>query len=761
MIKACLGLLVGVYALHFSSFDRPGLAVFVVILALVVGRAFGRAAALMFAAGFALFALHVGSLVESRLDARFAGDSMLTTVRIVDFPREHGDAVSFVAVPVDDSRVPRRLRLTWYRSTARPGAGDVWQLEVRLRRPRGTSNPGVFDYEAWLARERIGATGYVVNGERNRRVGADGGPSLLQLRSRVVERLFDAVPDAPSAAVLAAITVGARHRISTGQWEDFARSGTSHLMAISGLHVGLAGMACYWLTLLVCAVLRVGGNHHRLALPGSAAMAGAYACVSGAAVPALRATAMLLLLVLVLLRRRQVLPLRVLAAAATVVLLCDPLASLAPGFKLSFAAVGLLVWAAMRRRPARASGRRRRVYGAATGLAAIQVLLLFGLLPLTVTEFQRVAVAAPIVNLFAVPLFSFVTVPLALTGLVLAGPFEFLGDGLLRLSAASVALLGGAIRLVAGLPIADVRTSWLSGAALGLLALSAVPALLPSGWPARRVAWLAAFAVIAYRVDGPPAGCFDVRVLDVGQGLAAVVRTRTRVLLYDTGASFFGGGSMAGRVVLPYLSGQGVRRLDRIVVSHADTDHAGGIHEILDAMPVDSVIGGEPLPLKSRGLSRCRSGQSWRWDGVVFRMLHPEPATQYEGNDASCVLQIAAGDRRYLLTGDIGRNVERGLVRRGAITRHDVVLVSHHGSNTSSDSRFIDAVDATLAIVPAGHGNRWDLPSDEVVARWRSAGVRVLQTATDGAVHTRICPRAGIVALERHRHVGKRIWHEQ
>jgi competence protein ComEC len=271
---------------------------------------------------------------------------------------------------------------------------------------------------------------------------------------------------------------------------------------------------------------------------------------------------------------------------------------------------------------------------------------------------------------------------------------------------------------------------------------------------------LAALVLVSDRVAGPPAGCADVRMLDVGQGLAVIVRTRQRTLLYDTGAAFRGGSDMASRVVLPYLAAQGIRRIDRLVVSHSDIDHAGGVPRILAGIEVGQVLAGEPGALAGVNAKACRRGRSWRWDGVGFRVLHPPQEGGYADNDASCVMVVAAGDAHLLLTGDIESGVERGLVETGIAGPVQAIVVPHHGSKTSSSAAFVRTLSADLALVSAGYRNRWDLPQPEVVRRWRDAGAAVLVTALDGAIGFRLCDRRGIVSVVKNREHARRVWHE-
>jgi competence protein ComEC len=761
MIKACLSLLAGAYALHFTS----SACNYILLLLAASGAgiaclAGGRRAAVGFVVGFSLFTLHAQHVIGLRLPPEYEGDSLLTVLQVVDFPRRRGDSTSFVARPVDDPRIPPRVRIAWYEAGERPSIGDVWQLEVRLRRPRGTSNPGVFDYERWMFRQRIGATGYVVNGPRNRRLQPSAGGPLSRLRLRVVGRLNSVIDDPDTAAVAAAITVGARHGISADQWRRYARSGTSHLVAISGLHVGLAASSAWFLAMTVCAVLRLRGNHIRIAWVAALIVGAGYACVSGLAVPAQRASVMLLLLALVSLRAREARPMAILAAACLLVTVLDPLATLAPGFQLSFAAVLLLLWFA-RQYGGRSRGSRLACLAArAIQLATVQVHLLFGLMPLTVMNFARVSFVAPAVNLVAVPLFSTVTVPFALAGLLLDGPLAVAGDAALRIAAASIAVLEWLIGRAVSIPGSAVTTATVGGVGSLCLALVVAWAVLPRTWPGRHVAALATLALLANRVEGPPDACVDVRMLDVGQGLAIVLRTRRRTMLYDTGTAFPGGGDMAARVVLPYLAAQGVRSIDRLIVSHSDIDHAGGTARILTGADVAQVLAGEPDALRGTGAVHCRQGQAWRWDGVVFRVLHPPAGTRYAGNDASCVVLVEAGDARLLLTGDIEAGVERVLAGSGLAGGVDALVVPHHGSNTSSSALFVNVTTPDVALVSAGYRNRWGLPRPAVVQRWQEAGAAVLLTSRDGAIALRLCDGARIVHLVKNRVSSRRLWHE-
>jgi competence protein ComEC len=315
------------------------------------------------------------------------------------------------------------------------------------------------------------------------------------------------------------------------------------------------------------------------------------------------------------------------------------------------------------------------------------------------------------------------------------------------------------IEYAAQIPAASVAPPVIAGGASVLLFLPLAWVVWPPGWPGRNVAWIAALAVILHEPSRPARSCATVDVLDVGQGLAVIVSTRSNTLLFDTGPAFRGGGNAAESVVLPFLAGRGVNRLDELVISHADLDHAGGVSSLVRDLPVASLRIGEALDGPAVA-QRCSAGTSWRADGIAFEFLYPDANSDVSGNDASCVLQVSAGSHRLLLTGDIEGAAEAELLRSGKLQAVDVVIVPHHGSRTSSSPSFVRALDTDLAIISAGFGNRWGLPHVEVVERWRASGAEVLTTAASGAISLSLCEQSGIEALIRHRVRQRRIWHE-
>ncbi|MGI9222263.1 MAG: DNA internalization-related competence protein ComEC/Rec2 [Woeseiaceae bacterium] len=747
MARTCLGLLAGMYAAQLSSFtvisDALN-AVFVATAILLYLRQW--ILSFCFVAGVFLFNSVAQQLIESRIAPEIEGDSIVVQLQVLDFPTRRNNSITFVANPLDDKRLPRQIRLSWFEPDQLPQLGEIWKLEVRLRRPRGNRNPGGFDFENWLFREHIAATGYVVDSRRNEYLELGSLNLTQRIRQGFVRRVVTQLGDTEKASVVVAIVVGARHLIGAEQWDRYAVTGSSHLMAISGLHIGLAAIGAYYIARVICGLLCWRGdccNLHRLAVVVALLVALAYVQVSGFALPARRAGLMLGLASLCVLCWRRPDPKAVVSAACILIVVADPLATMSPGFTLSFAAVVTLVWIAQRRK---------------TGLAALQLSLLLALLPLTALLFDQISFAALPVNLIAVPLFSLLTVPLALLGMVLDGPFRAFGNILLIVAAGSVELLESLLRGAAAVPLASVPIALISGVAWLYLSLPILWAALPPRWPGRSVAWAGVVALSFYTPKPPPPDCAWITVLDVGQGLAAAIQTHGHTVLYDTGPSYRGGGSAAQNIVLPFLRSRGVRRIQRMIVSHADLDHAGGVERIVTAMPVDQVVAGELLP--NTRSAACQRGMKWAYDGVRFSVLHPPAASELDGNDRSCVLLLEVGAYRMLFTGDIERAGEQALLRSGLLPKVHVVTVPHHGSKTSSTLGLTRALGASFAIVSAGFGNHWGFPKDEVVARWHGAGAKLVNTATAGAVDIRVCAESGFSSITGYRAVKRRIWHE-
>lgn len=724
-----------------------------------------RAAACLLMVGWTW--LVAAAVLAERLPASRVNEDLLVQVTVCDFPRESAGVTRFV---VDTGAVamfpplPRRLSVAWYEEAPAPAIGEHWQLVLRLRGARGLYSAAGFDFERWLFTQRIGGSAYVrASGDNLRLAPPVPHPCrLAMLRGGLGARLEAALGDHPAAGHLLGLAVGARHRLTEADWLRLRRTGTSHLMAISGLHVGLAA-GCWAL---------LGGLLGRLALrcgwplaPGRLALAAGllggtgYAALAGFAIPTLRALAMLWTAGLLLSLRRRVRAAEALAAAGLAVVAVDPLAVLQAGFWLSFAGVALCLLAATALPPAPSrSPPHRRILRALGALLLLQVLLGIGLAPLTIAWFGETSLMSLPANLLAVPMFSLLLVPLVLAGTLLLVPWPWAAGLLLGAAAALLEPLLRALDWLAAFPGAAVELEF-AGAAARTLALGAAALLLwPPPQPARG---LAAVALAGACLAGPrplPPGALEVRVLDVGQGLSVLLQTRNRALLYDAGPA--SGDSDAGsRVALPALRRAGVRRLDRLLISHQHMDHRGGAASVLAAHPGALLLAPKDWGLPARRFQRCRAGLAWRWDGLEFEILHPDAArVPWSHNDGSCVLLVRGAAGSVLLPGDLERLGERYLLRERPPGQVDLLLAPHHGSRTSSTAGLVAATRPGFVVVSAGAFNRFGHPDPAVLARWGEAGACVLDTGRDGAIAFRLDGRSGGLRPWRARTDARRLW---
>jgi competence protein ComEC len=648
--------------------------------------------------------------------------------------------------------LPTRVRVSWYDAAAAPKAGERWRLRVSLRRPRGMLNPGGFDYEQWLFAEGIRAVGYVRNSSENRRLETGSGwlCSPQAWRQAIHDRLSAALAGSPVAGLIKALTMGADDDITQAQWEILRRTGTTHLIAISGSHIGLVAAFAFFLTRRLCASLGV----LRWPPPRIAALVGGvaallYSALADFAIPTQRALVMIGVAMGAVAFQRNLNPSHVLAMAALAVVLYDPLAVLSPGFWLSFGAVALIAFGV--------TGRVERPRGW-RALAKINWVTALGLAPFLLLFFRQVSLVSPIANFLAVPVLGTLLIPVCLSGALLLPLVPAAGAGLLQLAEFILNRTWPVLEWLSALPLAQWSHAEPPFWTVLLAFLGTLLLLAPRGIPARWLGLVLLLPATLYHPERLAPGEFRLVLLDVGQGLASVVETRHRLLVYDTGARLSPSFDMGRAVVEPYLRARGIGTIDTLVVSHGDLDHIGGARSLLARFPVGRTYTSVPEQLAGFPAAPCAAGQHWIWDGVDFEMLGPLRNSEKE-NDNSCVLRVQGRSGSALLTADIERTAEGLLVENyRERLRSDVLVVPHHGSKTSSTGPFLEAVRPRLALIPAGYLNRFGFPHPAVMDRYTGIGALTLSTAERGAIVVET-GKDGMRTFA-HRPEHRRYWHE-
>ncbi|MEN9903783.1 MAG: hypothetical protein RLZZ555_348 [Pseudomonadota bacterium] len=626
---------------------------------------------------------------------------------------------------------PGRIQLGWWRSeddgqVLNPPdllPGQRWELLARLQRPYGLANPQGLDLELWFWEQGLLASGSVRTGKKQpppRRLPGQASEPVAQARAAVRAAIGQAVAQPRAAGVLAALVVGDQAAIDATDWEVFRLTGIAHLVSISGLHVTMfAWLAaallarCWRLLAWAWPGLLLRWPAQPVAAVGGVLLAFAYAVFAGWGVPAQRTVLMLALLTtLRLAGLRWPWPVLLLAAMVAVLLL-DPWALLQPGFWLSFVAVGVLLassWLGQEE----ASGLRAWWLG----LLRTQLIVSVALAPLTLLSFGQLSIVGLLANLLAVPWVSVVVTPLAMLGVI--------WSTLWRLGAWCVELMTGGLELLARLSWAAIERPELPASLALLTLLGAVLLVLRQPWVTRCWGLLLVWPLMAWAPARPAPGEFELLAPDVGQGGAIVVRTARHTLVHDTGPGQ-GASSAAQRVLLPLLR-VGGDRLDLLVASHDDLDHAGGLSELLRQHPRAELWASyDTRRAAGRAARFCAAGQRWSWDGVAFEWLNPraDAVAGLSDNELSCVLLVqGAKGRVALLTGDIGLHQEARLLEEKPELRADLLIAGHHGSASSTGAAWLDALRPSWVLIQSGHLNRFGHPAPELLKRLSERDIR-------------------------------------
>lgn len=744
IVAALLFLCAVTFAHHLSVLPHLsylGLGV-VLVCALVYFRYWRYALcvfAFLWACGFATLRLN------DRLNAELEGVEQRITGEIVSLPDIEDRRISFDFV-ADNQDLPSKMRLSCYETEQTFKVGQRWSLTVKLKRPHGSLNPNGFDYEKLLLTQGIGAVGYVRSHPKAEFLG-DGAWSIQVWRQMIADKLAQHT-SAQNLALIKALTIGDGSAISQTDWEVFRKTGTTHLIVISGSHVGLIAGLVYVLCLKFWAwtgVLRY--SPPKVAAWAALILGVFYSALAGFSTPTQRAAVMLTVAMVALIYQRHVRPLHTLAAALIAVLLYDPFAVLSAGFWLSFIAVALIIYTV--------SGRLGQL-NVVWETLKLNAVMLLGLAPLTLLFFQQVTLIAFTSNAIAVPVISFIIVPLSLLAVCFLWFAPALADVLLWVSEQSLQLLMRYLTASATLPLATYNHAesslWaIMSASLGILLL-----LAPRGIPARFLGLFLLLPLIFNKPQRPAQGELNLTLLDVGQGLAIAVQTAEHDLIYDTGAKFSDTSDQGKNVVLPFLRQQGVNQLTLLMISHGDNDHAGGADSVLKNIEVKKLLTSAPKQLSAYPLELCRSGQSWQWDGIQFEILSPDNSIQSDNNN-SCVLHIKTKHGNILMTGDIEAEAEQHLVQYyGDKLNAKILIAPHHGSHTSSTELFLNAVKPETVLISAGYRNMFGHPHPDVLSRYQKRHMSYLNSADSGAISLAL--KNGVWTIKKTRDSDSRYW---
>lgn len=714
------------------------------------------------------------------------------TFRVQSMSQDLNGQQRFEALVLDPvpAGIPRHLMVTWPDSdTSRVPvlAGNIWRAALTIKRPHGASNPAGFDFEGFMFQKNIRALGKVRGRPELLSDHPFASPGILIARCRhfVRNAMRKALVDARYGSVIIALAIGDQDSVSASDWDVFNRTGITHLVSISGSHVtmlaafgGLSMMWCW-------NRLRIGGRHACAWIPSKVMAACAalsvalfYCLLAGWGVPARRTFFMLLVIGLAMIARLPLSPATVLSVAAAVVTVLDPWSPMATGFWLSFGAVLILfaLGAQAERMSVNKPTTYKKIMFVLKESVRMQWVITLAMTPVLAFLFQQVSLTSPFANAVAIPVVTFVVTPLALSMAVVSviPGFDVLAS-----------VLGWIANLAMQWTMYPVV--WLSESSWSMWSVAAMPvwtlalsivgvawALMPPGMPVRWAGWCLILPVLVWRPERPEEGAWNMTVMDVGQGSAILIRTHSHQLLVDTGPKM--GMSDAGqRVIHPVMRALSFKKLDALIVSHADMDHAGGLAHILSHFHVGALyasfdvfawlsrnanflVADKKIKFKSPFIL-CVAGQTWTWDKVKFTVLHPATNQKIKDktNANSCVIHVAGIYHSVLLPGDIGTNEEKMIVQNYTDLQADVVIAGHHGSLTSSSALFVRKINAVHAIAQSGYLNRFKHPAPEVIARWNLSQTKFWRTDHHGAILVE--SYKDHLSVRAYRRMIRRYWH--
>jgi competence protein ComEC len=704
-----------------------------------------------FALGFAWSCWSAASVLTGELPGKNEEQSEYVTGYIVAVPHRTAGQIDFL-FELEDAHI--LLKLYWQKPLHDVRVGDKWRFLAKIKRIHGTQNPGEFDYEAWALQKKLRASGSVIPGSQNQRLEHSYFVHPIdQLRDWLLLRLIAHMPSEPTAVWLPALIVGERSHIPAQQWDVLRKTGTNHLMAIAGLHIGIiAGIAHFLVT-------RIWRRYPFLCLYQPAQLMGAYTALfvalfysllSGFSIPTQRACSMLAILTFLTFLRRRTVVWSPWALALCIVILLNPLSVLTDSIWLSFGTIALIVYGMSARLSPQGWwwkwGRAQWVIG-------------IGLIPSSLVFFQQASLVSLLANCVAIPWLGFLILPFCFLSGIFLMFFPLLGALFLQIASKSLALLWVVLSWFAQLPFAAWQQPMPNLLIFCVTMLAFLLLLIPRGMPGRWLALLWVTPLLSYSASPIGRGAIKLTLLDVGQGLAVVVQTQTHTLVYDAGPKLQDSLDAGESVVVPFLHSANIKKVDKLVISHGDNDHIGGAVAILSSLKVGQVQTSVPEKLAEYQASLCEAGQHWTWDEVNFTFLYPTAHDLELGNDSSCVLRIATADHSILLTGDIEQTAERRLLAHSRQQLSATILVApHHGSQTSIVPAFVMAVHPDYVLYAVGYRNRYHFPHAKTVGLYAEINSQQFDTAKSGAIEFELLPGLPVEPPHQYRFEHRRYW---
>lgn len=628
----------------------------------------------------------------------------------------------FAVKYLNDNPVKMNILLSCYKKCPDVHAGEQWLLQAKIKKPLNLANPGGFDYVSWLGSRHIFWVGTIKSQNYALLTAASGQYFLLELREKFAMKLQHLILHEEMLGIFEALTIGLTNHIDKSQWDLFRRTGTTHLIDISGEHIALIAGISYGL--LKWLWKRLGHLCLRYPAP-KVASAGAiiisflYALIAGFAVPTQRSLIMCSVMLLRNFRNHTMSIWQSWCFALLLVLVFEPHSVYMLGFYFSFIAVAILI-----------SINQRMRLDKISKMLIMQIACLIGLMPLCLYWFSYGSLTGLIANLFAIPWVSFLIVPLALL-ITFLSPWCVI-PGSIPLVKWLIAHFLYCLKFIDSFDVLNFNFTFTSGLSpLALMIAMGLLIFLPlkKFFPAISILLLASFFPHYENIN---VGDAKIDILDVGQGLAIIARTANHTIIYDTGMKFYQGSDMGKLAIIPYLNLLGIKKLDKIIISHPDLDHRGGLSSIEEKYPVEELIVNEPNFYK-RGVS-CHNHPSWQWDGITFRFFSISKRLQGKNNN-SCILQISNTTEQILLSGDIEKIAENYLIDKyGKQMKSTILLIPHHGSKTSSSRKFIEHISPQYAIASYGFDNRYHFPHQQALDAYQSLGIQLFNTVDCGMV---------------------------